>query len=407
MTRFTYKAMPKAGGAASTMVVGRLEASDEGALRERLRRDGLIPVEVRPVSFMDSLRGSLVGSGLRRSDSEWFFQTLRWLLEGKVPIESAIATMEEIAPRPPLAAAAVEVREGLRSGESLAVAVEKITGLADRQTLALLRVGHESGRLEHTINLIDRSLTTRQRIRKTVTGRLIYPAVLLAVALVAIWVISTIVLPRFEETLASTGVQLPASTRATIAVAGVLKWVIPPLLVVIAGMILTKRFHLPGPLRASIDRLMLQTPVVGHLRWHGQGAIVADTLATMLEGGGDVLAGLEQAEAAVSSGELRKRVAQTRASVREGEELGEALARERVFPPMVSAVVRAGLASGELVASLRRAADRSVDRQEDLTSRLLTLMEPAIIIVLGGVIGWVILSLIAGMMTINDVGGLG
>lgn len=405
MTRFAYKAIPTGRGGAG-VIDGALDAPDEGALRERLRGQGLIPIEIKVVGGMAGLRQSLTRSGLRRADAAWFFRTLHMLLAGKAPIESALSTMHELAPRDRVREACGQVRESLRSGESLADAVEKTPGLADRHHLALLRVGHESGRLEHTVALIERSIDTREHIRRTVTGRLVYPAILVVVAIIAVWLLASFVIPRFAETLADVGATLPLSTRITLAASKWLIWIMPLLLIGGAALASLRSISLPPVWRARIDRLSLRAPIVGSLIWHGQGAVLTDTLATMIEGGGDVLDGLEQSARALKSTTLRDRLNAARGRVREGDDLGKALTDLEVVPPIAAAVVQIGIRSGDLVGALRRASRVCLEKQEELTGRLLTLMEPAVILILAGVVGWVIYSLIAGILTVNDLGAL-
>ncbi len=410
MTRFAYKAIPAgagvAGAAAAGVVAGRLEAADETSVRESLRKQGLIPVEVRPLSAIDAMRGLFRRRGAKRAETVWFFQNLRRLLDGKAPIETAISTLRELAPTPRIAQACGDVREALRGGASLADAVEKVPGLAGPQHLALLRVGHESGRLRHAVELIDKSIETQRRLRKTIASRLVYPVILLTAALGAVWFLSTFVIPRFAGALEATGATLPMSTRVTLVAAKWLVWILPPAIALLAVLLATRSIALPPEARRRLDRWSLGWPVVGPLRWHAQAGMAADTLATMIEGGGDVLAGLEQSERALGSEVLRERLRLARRDVREGADLGEALERHGVLPPMPATIVRVGMKSGDLVGSLRRASDLCAERQEETTGRLLTLMEPGIILLLAGVVGWVIYSLVSGMLTINDVGGL-
>lgn len=408
MTRFAYKAIPtaSASGRAGAMVEGRDEASDERSLRDRLRRQGLIPIEVRPVSRADAVRVAMRGDRVRPADRAWFFRTLRQMLDGKAPIETAVSTMQELAPKPRLAEACGVVREALRSGSSLADAVEKSPGLADAQSLALLRVGHEAGRLRHAVELIDRSLAQRQRLRKTIVGRLSYPAMVLGVAVLAVFVLSSFVIPSFAKTLVSVGAELPLSTRITLAASEWIVWAVPALVVIGVGLALVRPARLSPGARRRVQGWAMRAPVAGSLLWHGQAAVVSDTLATIIEGGGDVLVGLEQSGRAVWSDVVRERLEAARKAVREGAELGEALSEHRVLPPMVAAVVRVGMRSGDLVGALRRATDLCVEKQEETTSRLLTLLEPATILVLATVVGWVFYSLIAGILTMNEIGSM-
>lgn len=402
MTQFSYSAiaMDSPSGAA---VKGRREASDERALRDALRREGLIAVDVRPVRLTDALRQSMSGDRLRRSDTEWFFSTLRLLLENRVPIESAMRTMEELAPRARARRACADVREALRAGATLADALERVDGLATPEHLALLRSGQQSGRLDHVVALVDQSLETTARVRRTVAGRLIYPAILLCAAIGAVWFLSVRVIPKFAETLTTLGGRLPWQTRLTLAASDVLAWAVPILAIAGLAAWVARRQLITRALRERFDTLALRTPIVGSLIWHRQAAIITDVLATMIEGGADVLSGLEQSELAVSSPEIASRLATARRDVREGADLGEAFSKRRVLPAMITAVVRSGMAGGELGGALRRASRLCIERQETVTERLLTLMEPAVIVILAGAVGWVVYSLVSGMLAITNV----
>jgi general secretion pathway protein F len=407
MTRFAYTAVP-ISSASGALISGRAEASDELALRSDLRRKGLVAIEVRPVSLLDALRAGGAGGRdrIRKSDGAWFFQTLRLLLAGAVPIEGAMGTMTELAPNPRLRRACGDVREKLRGGASLADAVAAVPNLAAAQHLALLRSGHESGRLAHVVALIDQSISTSQRIRRTVTGRLIYPAILLVVAVLAVWFLATFVIPRFAETLEGMGATLPWPTAATLVTARTLVWVIPPLLVLAGLAAIFRDSWLGPPARARLAQIVLRTPILGPLVWNGQGAVVADVLATMVEGGADVVKGLDQAYEVISSPAVAERLGRARTEVREGTDLGQAFSRHAVLPPLPAAVLQVGVKGGDLVGGLRRASEQCVEAQQRLTERLLTLLEPAVILVMAGAVAWVAYAMVAGMLAMNDLRGL-
>jgi type II secretory pathway component PulF len=404
MTRFAYSAIPIERSGAG-LVAGRREASDETSLRDALRSEGLIAVDVRPERLVDALRAQMHPDRLRKADGVWFFQTLALLLENQVPIESAISTLEELAPHARIGRACAEIRKALRSGASLDEAVEAQHGLASAQHVALLRSGLESGRLDHVVKLIDESLSTRARIRRTVIGRLLYPMILLAAAIVVVWFLAVRVIPRFAETLTSLGGVLPWPTQFTLTLAEFLAWGVPALFVAGVIGIAARGAILTPRIRTTLSRLALRIPVLRSLVWNMHAAVITDVLASILSGGGDVLAALTQAHEVVSSPAIGARLAEARAQVREGAELGEAFARAEVLPPVASAVVRSGMKGGDLVGALRRATRLCVESQEVLTQRLLTLMEPAVILILAGAVGWVVYSLVVGMLAITDAGG--
>lgn len=405
LTNFAYTAIPLASAGAGA-ISGTRAAADERALRTELRTQGLIAVDVRPVSLLDALRTALGRERLRRSDSVWFFQTLRAMLGGKVPIESAVSTMREVAPNRRLVQAAGDVREALRGGSSLADAVAQCPGLATPQHLALLKSGHDSGRLEHAVGLIEHSLTLGDKARRMIVNRMIYPAMLLVAAVLAVWFLATFVIPKFAETLDALGGKIPWQTRVTMIGARYAAWIVPPLLAVAAVAWSARRALLTPPLRQRLSSLALRTPLVGTLLWHHQAALITDVVATMLEGGGDVLAGMDRAADVVTSPVIVERLIAARRDVREGIEIGEAFHTHQVLPPMLAAIVRVGMKSGDLPGSLRRASEAGVQRSEAISSRLLSLLEPGVIAFLAAVVGWVVYSLVSGMLAMNDATSL-
>ena len=405
MTRFAYTAVAlhaTTGG----LVSGLEEAPDERALRASLRGRGLVVIEARPERFIEALRARFMSQNLRRSESAWFFSTLRTLLAGSVPVESALGTLEELAPSPRLRSACAGVRDRLRGGASLASAVADAPGLAQPAHLALLRSGHESGRLAHVVTLIDASLATGEKLRRTVVSRLIYPCILLVAAIAAVWFLATFVIPRFAEMLESTGGTLPWPTRITMSLASVGVWVLPVIVVGGVALMLARDALLTPAARASLSRLALRTPIVGSLLWHGQGALVCDVVATMVQGGADLAKALDQAYEVVSSPAIAERLGQARRDVREGGDVGAVFAARGVLPPMPAAVLRVSVKGGDLVGGLRRATTACVEKQERLADRLMVLMEPAVILFMAGAVGWVVYSLIAGMLAMNDARGL-
>lgn len=405
MTQFSYTAVA-IQSAGSGLIIGRAEAVDERALRDDLKQKGLIAVDVRPVRLMDALRASFNRERPRRSDTLWFFQTLRMLLAGSVPIESAMTTMHELAPNIRLKRIAADVRERLRGGAPLADAVAASPGLSSAQHTALLRAGHESGRLAHVVALIDSSLAMGERLRRTLTGRLIYPAILFLAAVGAVWFLATFVIPKFAATLESLGGELPLSTRLTLSGARFAVWAAPPLIAGVMIAYFMRASLLSAGAKARLSRWMLRAPVIGGLIWHSQAAVITDTLATMIEGGGDVLSGLGQAQDVVSSPAIAERLASARKKVREGIDLGQAFAQEKVLPPLVQAMLQVGIKGGDLVGGLRRCTQTCLERQEKSTERLLVLVEPAVILLMACAVGWVVYALVMGMLAMNDLGGL-
>jgi len=406
MTQFAYKAVPLGRGAAAGMVDGQASAPDERTLRERLKSEGLVVIEAHPLRMSDAIRAAFAGTAPKRADAAWFFSTLAQLLAGKVPVESAVRTMGDLAPTPRVRTLCADLRSELRSGASFADAVASVPGLAKPAHLALLRAGQASGRLEHSVKLVDTSIETNAEVRRSVTGKLAYPVVLVLASIVSLWVLSTYVIPKFAETLESVGQTLPLPTRITLEASHWLVWIIPVLVIVVVLFSALKDRILSAGVKRSLAELTLRLPVIGDLIAYRESAIACDLAATMLEGGGDLMAGLEQASGALTSEVIRERLDRARKMVREGVDLGEALTETRVLPPMVAAVVTLGTTTGDLPGALRRATRMSMEHSNRSVQRILLLMEPGIILFLGGTVGWVVYSLVVGMLAMNDAGSL-
>lgn len=429
MTRYRYTAMvtPGAshsgGGGAATLAIsagglarGEREAADEYALRATLKGEGLIAMEVKPVGMGDALRAAASGitgsgsgsaSGVRASgaDAAWFFQTLAMLLKHHVPIESALTTMDELAPVPRIRRHCAVVRDALRSGVGPADAVARVPGLAQPQHLALLRSAQESGRLDHAAALIDRSIAASARVRRAILSGLFYPAILASVSLIVLWFLATFVIPRFAETLQSLGGTLPWQTQFTLDAASVLVWVVPVLALCGIGAFATRAAWMTTARRRALHATLLRLPIFGQFLWNGQGAMVCETMATMLEGGSDALSALAQARSVATSPVIADRLDKARKSAREGVELGEAFKTNAVLPPTAQAVMRIAMRAGDLGGGLRQAATLCADQQDRLTQRLLAVMGPAVIVLMAVCVGWVVWSLVSGMMALNEIGG--
>ncbi len=406
MSTFSYKAIAPPGGAGA--LSGRIEAESEGAARDRLRERGLIALSVRAESPLGAVRAALRarGASLRRADRSWFFLTLHRLLASKAALDGAVEAMHELAPNDRLRDACARVRQSPRAGGAAHEAVGSVAGLAGSDQVALLRVGHASGRLDRAAELIARSVASRERIRRAVGGRLVYPAVLVVFAALALCFLSWFVIPRFAQTLASAGATLPLSTRITLEASRAMAWAAPllGLTALLAGAVL--RRVAPEWRRGAWERWSLRAPVVRTLVWNAQAAAACETVATMVEGGADVLAGLGLAAEAATHGGVRARLEEARSAVRAGSDVAGALHAARALPPEADAIVRVGVRAGDLTGALRRATEQCLETQERITSRLLTLMEPAVILVMAGAVLWIITSLVAGMLSINDLGAM-
>lgn len=407
MTEYQYRAAP-ARAAVAAALRGRIEAADEVAARRALRDQGLVPIEVRPVAFAERLRlGGRQRGAVGNADRLWFFRTLDRFLSRSAPLEEAVSASVELARTPPVKAAAQRVLEQLRQGRSLADACQSVPGLVLPRHAALLRVGHASGRLPRAAALVASSLESSARMRKQIAGQMIYPAVVLVTAFICVWILATIVVPRIAEQLNALGTELPAATQVTLAGTRAFVWVGPLLLLLLAGAYMSwRRGVISVSAKERVQVLAWRIPVWRDLLWNARGGAAVETVATLLEGGGELLEGLELAVDAAGDPVISKRLLAARSRIREGADPAEAMALAAVLPPEPAAVLRIGSRSGDLTGGLHAAARTCGEQRETLAGRLTTLINPAVMLLMGAVVGWLFYSLLAGMLAINDAGTL-
>ncbi len=403
MTEFAYRA-----ASASAPERGRIDAPDLAAARRALRDRGLVPLEIKPVAAAERLRAGFASkSSLRAPDRAWFFRTLERFLTRGAPLEEGVAAAQDLARSDARKDAAKRVLERLRQGDSLADACAAAPGLVVPRHAAILRVGHASGRLPRAVALVADSLENAAKLKKHIVGQLIYPAVVLVAAFVCVWILAALVVPRIAEQLEAMDAALPGPTQITLTGTRIFVWLGPILVLLSAGVVVAwRRGVIPPEHKTRAARLLWRVPLCRDLLWNARAAVAAETIATLLEGGGDLLEGLDLAKDAAADPVMQDRIASARARIREGADPGAALAEENVFPPEPAAVLQIAARAGDLAAGLTSAADSCAEQRDLVAARLTTLINPAVMLLMGAVVGWLFYSLLAGMLAINDAGAL-
>ncbi len=403
MTEFAYRA-----ASAHAPERGRIDAADALAARRALRDRGLVPLEIRPVAAGERLRAGFASkSALRAPDRVWFFRTLERFLSRGAPLEEGVAAAVDLASTPARTSAAERVLERLRQGDSLADACVAVPGLVATRHSAILRVGHASGRLARSVAIVADAYENAARLKKQIIGQMIYPVVVLVAAFICVWILAALVVPSIAEQLEAMDAELPAPTRITLAGTRVFVWAAPVLVLLIAGGVAAWRRGVVSPEQKSrVARAMWGVPLWRDLVWNARAAAAAETVATLLEGGGELLEGLDLAKDAMGDPVMEERLAAARARIREGADPASALADENVFPREPAAVLQIGSRAGDLAGGLDSAAQACAEQRDALAGRLTTLINPAVMLLMGAVVGWLFYSLLAGMLAINDAGTL-
>jgi general secretion pathway protein F len=385
----------------------RLTAADVDALRALLQSQGLLLSTIHAVSRTGSEAAAQGGGPALSAKSLALITRQLSTLASVAPLEEALRTLAEqtadIRSRRVLALTHAGVLEGLRLSDAMTR-----SGRAFPATYrAMVSAGEASGSLPVILERLADLLEAQQEIRSKITTALVYPIVLAVVAMAVITALMTFVVPRVVDQFNVSGQELPGLTLAIIGLSRFLVdwgWL---LAIVIILTIVTGAWALSRPaIRLKADGIALSLPLIGPLLRQVEAAHLSRSLATMIASGLPVLEALELAGRANGNAVLRQAAAQMATSVREGSGLSAAMKRTGVFPPLLVYLTASGETSGRLEAMLERAADYLEREFRTATAVGLSLLEPAIIVIMGGVVCLVILSILLPILQINTLGAV-
>lgn len=402
MAAFDYVAVDAGGRTVS----GALTAADEGAARALLTRRKLMPLEIVAGRGMAARSDRSAPRRSGRLDSRTLALTTRQLatLVSVAPVEEALRTIALQADRPAVRQVLEGVHTGVMEGRRLSDAMALQGQAFPPLYRAMVSAGETSGALEPILERLADGLERDQLVRGKVITALVYPAVLAVVALGVITALMVFVVPKVVDQFDSMNQTLPLLTRLVIGVSDLMRdwgWLV---LVLIGLMAVTGAFALRNPaFRLRVDTAILRLPLIGRLTRDLHGAKMARTLSTMIAAGLPVLEGLTITARTVSNRRLRLATETMADAVREGGGLSAAMRRADVFPPILVHMTASGESSGRLEPMLERAADYLEREFSTFTAVMLSLLEPAIIVVMGGVVALIVLSILLPILQINTL----
>ncbi len=395
-TAFAYEAVDRRG----RRVRSQEESAGPDALRAELERRGLVVLEIGPAEE----RASQSGAGSprpTRADLLDFTRTLAGLLAAGLPLAKGLASATGML-RPRMAAAVRRIQERVEQGAPIATILAEQGAPFSALYVGLVRAGERSGDLAGAFRRLADHLEREAQVRAKLVSASVYPLFLALGGGAAVLVLLLVVLPRFAEMLATSGARLPASTAMLLTLSQGLQrhWVIL-MFVALGGVALLVWSRESGEGRRAAARALDALPGVGALRREVLGGRVARLLAVLLGGGAPVLIALEGAADAVDDPLTRDSLEGIRARVREGAALHRAMAETGVFPAVLTQLAALGEDTGRLAEFLGKAAQILEDRVERAVQRLVALAEPAMIILFGGIVGFVALSLLQAIYSVN------
>ena len=395
------------GTGSGQILEGVYVAESEARLRRELEDKGLHILAVRRKGSFGWPTLSL-GKRRRIGTREFlmFNQELATLLKAGMPVVQSLDILRRRVDNPTLKAAVEDVHERVRAGSSLSEAFEAQEGLVPGVYTASLLAGEKSGGLEAVIRRYVAYVKVIAAVRRKTVAALIYPAILLTLAVIVVGIIIFRVVPEFSAFYQGLGAELPWMTRAIVGTSDVLTsyllYISP--VAVVAGVGLWFWMQQPG-LGRKVDRLILGLPGLGPVARKFATSQLARTLATLLGGGIPLVTALDISGRAIGNRYLARHLVTVGQRVREGEALSAAMAARGVFPGVAIRMIEVGESTGALQEMLNSVADFYDEDIETTLGRFITLIEPALLIIMGIVIAGLLLALYMPLIQLSSVVG--
>lgn len=402
MSAFEYTALDARGRTKK----GSTEGENPKEVRSRLREQGLTPLTVSAVQKTGGSHHKPLFSvrGVNIADITLATRQLATLVKASLPLEESLKAVSQQTDRKGLQTVLLAVRAKVLEGHALATSLEEFPSLFSDLYRETVAAGERSGKLDGVLERLADHMETSEKLRKSVGLAMIYPIIVLIFALLVTIALLTYVVPEVTRVFADFDQELPWLTRALISLSDFLRnqgWML-----LVAGIII----GLIAPLltrqtwfRLRIHKLLFHIPLIARLTRGINTARFTRTFGILTESGVPVLEGLLIASRVVANLPMRRAVEIAADKVREGGGLHHALAESKLFSPMAVHLIASGEASGDLAGMLDKAASAQEQEIESLVSTLASLIEPLLILLMGGMVLTIVVAILLPVFDLNQM----
>ena len=406
MDAFDYSAID-AGGVKRS---GTLMAGSAREARDLLRARSLTPLDLnrsrkKAIKAGEISNNKSFGAGkIKHAELTRATRQLAILIDVATPVEDALRVTALQFEKSPMKSVLLSIRSQVVEGATLSQALRSQPQAFSDLYTAMVASGETSGQLPEVLLRLADDLESAQAIRRKIAGATAYPIVLSAVALIVIIVLMVFVVPKVVEQFDTFGQELPPLTRATIWLSEFLQNYGLILLVAIVAVIVAFRYALKNKtIRRRWDGIKLRLPLIGRLNRDVNAARFSRTMAGLISAGTPALASMDTAQHTLRNSVMRESISGAVERVRSGAPMSAALKETGVFPPLVTQMVMGGEASGDMGQMFAKSADYLEDEFNAQTTVFLTLLEPAIIILLAGVVLLVVAAIFLPILQLNTL----
>ena len=402
MKRFAYKAIAIDGQS----IEGEMDAPDESAVIDQLQTSGYLPVSTNELSAPGRHRGRSIFSRDRVSHGDICNLTreLATMLNAGLPLAHALETLTSLTAKPAVHALLERIRATVEGGATLSDAFEQARGPFSNFYIGLIRAGEAAGALELVLHRLAEYQQRAKELNDTILSALLYPAILLLVSGSSLVVLLIYVIPQFQPLFEDLGKALPWSTQVVVALATILRelwWTFP---IVIAASYAASRALLADPdSRKKWDALVLRLPLFGDLLIRIEVTRMCRTLGTLISNGVPLLEGVKLVRDTSSNLIIAGALDSVAKDLERGRGLSQPMADANCFPQLAIQLIRVGEETGALAQMLLKLADIYDAEVQSTVKRMIALLEPALILGMGLIIAFIIISILLAILGLNEL----
>ena len=403
MPVYLWKARTRQG----TIKKGEVEAANDAAVMAQLRAQMLLPVSVKAKAKDVSEYLPFLRPGIKTKELVIFTRQFATMIDAGLPLVQCLEILGDQQQNRTFKEVIKEVKSDVEQGSTFADALRKHPKPFDSLYVNLVQAGEIGGILDTIMNRLAVYLEKADALARKVKGAMVYPITVLVVAIAVVVLMLVKIIPTFEKMFADFGGQLPGPTQAVINLSHWMQEWLGLFTVVVAGLLIAyfqARKRVPK-FRRTTDMIALKLPIFGPLLRKVAVARFSRTLGTMVASGVPILEGLDIVAKTAGNMVIEEALYDVKAAISEGKTIAEPLAESQVFPGMVVQMIAVGEETGAMESMLSKIADFYDDEVDAAVEALTAMLEPAMMVVLGGTVGGLLVAMYLPIFKIAETVG--
>jgi general secretion pathway protein F len=403
MVEFAYKATDLAG----KIFEGSMEGRDEKMVVESLQKLGYLPIRITAIQAKTGIFKLPISSYLERittNDLLVFTQELSTLLEAGLPLDRSLQILTELTEKERFREVVRDILKKIEAGRSFSEALSSYPSIFPKLYVNMTKAGEAGGILNIILSRLSKYLLTTKEMKDYLVSVLIYPAILTLASGASIIILLTFVIPRFAKIFADMGQAIPLPTQIMLSISQTVRsywWVLGGALLL--GWYGFRTYVRSGEGKVSWDRFKLGLVIIGKLVKEIEVARFSRTLGTLLQSGVPILQAIQIVRETVNNEIIARSIQEVHEGVKQGGGISKTLQTLKVFPPLAIHMITVGEETGKLDEMLVKVAENYEVSLQIALKRFINLLEPMIILIMGAVVGFIVVSMLLAIFSINEM----